>query len=126
MDVKGSGEHGARTSRSCAGQNGLVARTDVQLMYICGDEGQHGCRCSLACSVFGSVTEVIIMLSYESTSLLLTLLWLINAAGYKKQLGSKMDGWYAEPRLGAPSPSHGASSPFAVKLRERGVWFKMI
>eukprot|EP00913_Durusdinium_trenchii_P001698 g1570.t1 len=27
---------------------------------------------------------VIIMLSYESTSLLLTLLWLINAAGYKK------------------------------------------
>ena len=78
------------------------------------------------CSVFGSVTEVIIMLSYESTSLLLTLLWLINAAGYKKQLGSKMDGWYAEPRLGAHSPSHGASSPFAVKLRERGVWFKMI
>lgn len=30
--------------------------------------------------------KVIIMLSYESTSFLLTLLWVLNAAGYKKCL----------------------------------------
>ena len=31
--------------------------------------------------------KVIIMLSYESTSFLLTLLWVLNAAGYKKWPG---------------------------------------
>jgi len=35
---------------------------------------------------------VIIMLSYESTSLLLTLLWLISAAGYKQSLAYGLTG----------------------------------
>ena len=40
------------------------------------------------------------MLSYESTSLLLTLLWLIKTAGYKKKPGlSKTLGASEEPSL---------------------------
>lgn len=60
--------------------------------------------------------QVIIMLSYESTSFLLTLLWVLNAAGYKKHLGAEM--LPVEAFRACPQPTRG---PKPVHCRV-GMW----